>query len=181
MAELFRRHYASSLRVARRILTSPDDLLDAVQSAYLSAFRHFDSFRAESSFKTWITRIVVNQCLISLRDPARHRVWVHLDDAGPDGIPTLVVDRGPTPEEMARKTEISRTIAEATGHLPKGLREAFVLCAVSGHSIEEAAKMLGLSVAATKARLFRARAHLRGKLATVWQNEHAPRQQPCYS
>ncbi len=80
---------------------------------------------------------------------------------------------------MARRSELSQTIEDATRRLPTGLREAFILCAVSGHSIEEAAKMMGLSVAATKARVFRARAQLRGRLETVWQSEHA-RQQPCY-
>ena len=60
MAELFRRHYSRSVGVARRILPVQEDCLDAVQSAYLSAFQNFQSFRSEASFKTWITRIVVN-------------------------------------------------------------------------------------------------------------------------
>jgi len=54
MAELFRRHYTHSISVARRMLPAFEEFLDAVQSAYLSAFRSFQSFRAEASFKTWI-------------------------------------------------------------------------------------------------------------------------------
>src|ERR1700688_2253395 len=79
MVELFRRHYTHSISVARRILPAQEEFLDAVQSAYLSAFRNFRSFRAEASFKTWITRIVLNQCLMRLREPHRHRVTLSLD------------------------------------------------------------------------------------------------------
>src|SRR5262249_22422088 len=62
IAELFRRHYPSSLSVARRILGSGEDSYDAVQTAYCSAFEHFSSFRGEAGFRTWITRIVMNCC-----------------------------------------------------------------------------------------------------------------------
>lgn len=62
MAELFRRHHPLLIRVARRILPACDEYSDAVQSAYLSAFRNFKSFRGDSSFRTWITQIVINQC-----------------------------------------------------------------------------------------------------------------------
>ena len=67
MAELFRRQYPHSIAVARRTLPAQDEFLDAVQAAYLCAFRKFQSFRAEASFKTWITRIVLNQCVMCLR------------------------------------------------------------------------------------------------------------------
>ena len=66
--ELFSQHYKASLRTAYRILRSKDDSEDAVQTAYCAAFRHLQHFRGESSFKTWITRIVVNCCLMQLRE-----------------------------------------------------------------------------------------------------------------
>ena len=62
--KLFAEHYKASLRTAYRILRSKEDSEDVVQTAYCAAFRHFHRFRGESSFKTWITRIVVNCCLI---------------------------------------------------------------------------------------------------------------------
>ena len=64
--ELFRRHYSTSLRICRRMLAGAE-AEDAVQSAYCSAFEHLASFRGESSFRTWITRIVVNRCLATAR------------------------------------------------------------------------------------------------------------------
>jgi RNA polymerase sigma factor (sigma-70 family) len=80
--ELFAQHYRASLRIAFRILRSNEDANDAVQNAYCEAFRHFDNFRGESSFKTWITRIVVNCCSMHLRE-RRRRPQVPLDDVQP--------------------------------------------------------------------------------------------------
>lgn len=76
----FAQHYEASLRVARRILRSREDSEDAVQTAYCAAFRNLHTFRGEASFKTWITRIVVNCCLKQVRK-RRARPWVALDDA----------------------------------------------------------------------------------------------------
>jgi DNA-directed RNA polymerase specialized sigma24 family protein len=73
MAELSRRHYPYSVAVARRILSAQEEFLDAVQAAYLSAFQNVQAFRGDVSVKTWITRIVVNQCLMGLRHPGRYR------------------------------------------------------------------------------------------------------------
>src|SRR5713101_6403906 len=77
--ELFSQHYKVSLRTAHRILRSKEDSEDAVQTAYCAAFRHFHRFRGESSFKTWITRIVVNCCLMQLRE-RRAKPQVALDE-----------------------------------------------------------------------------------------------------
>src|SRR5580704_4795411 len=79
IAELFERHYPSSLGVARRILRSEEESQDAVQSAYLSAFRHLRSFRGDAAFKTWITRIVTNHCLMRLRQPWRRVTRINLE------------------------------------------------------------------------------------------------------
>jgi RNA polymerase sigma-70 factor (ECF subfamily) len=73
VGELFERHYEISLRVARRILRCEAESQDAVQAAYCAAFEHLDTFRGDSSFRTWITRIVVNRCLMAMRHPWRQR------------------------------------------------------------------------------------------------------------
>jgi RNA polymerase sigma-70 factor, ECF subfamily len=168
MTELFRRHYSHSVTVARRMLPAREEFLDAVQSAYLSAFRQFQSFRGEASFKTWITRIVLNQCLMQLRDPGQHRIVLSLDELGPGGtLPLMPVD-SLTPEDIAVREELARAIANAVATLPKPLNDVFTRCTVSGLSIRETAKALGLTVQATKTRLFRARARLRRHLRTVF-------------
>lgn len=164
IAELFRRHYPLSIRVARRVLPGRDESSDAVQSAYLSAFRNFDSFRGDSSFKTWITRIVINQCLMLVRNSSRPRHFVSLDASISTFGPAVVRDKAPTPEDRVQNTEVRKMLIETIARLPRRLRETFTLRAVSGLSIEETAKALGLTVPATKTRLFRARSFMRSAL-----------------
>jgi RNA polymerase sigma-70 factor (ECF subfamily) len=164
VAELFRRHYTHSVAVARRILPAQEEFLDAVQSAYLSAFRNLQSFRGDSSFKTWITRIVQNQCLMRLREPRRHRIAVSLDLLGREGAPPSIVVDSRTPENLALRAEIESAVAEAVSKLPKSLSDVFTRCSVSGLSIRDTADALGLTVQSTKTRLFRARSQLRQEL-----------------
>src|SRR5579864_5328302 len=83
-SELIRRHYASSLRLARAILRNQQDCEDAVQAAYCRAFQRLHTFREEARFSTWITSIVVNQSLMQLRR-LRRATWLSLEEpfAGP--------------------------------------------------------------------------------------------------
>ena len=164
IAELFRRHYTHSIAVAHRILPAQEEFLDAVQAAYLSAFRNFQSFRGDASFKTWITRIVLNQCLMWLREPRRHRIVLRLDLRGRSGAPLSIAVDSRTPENLALRAEIESAVADAVSKLPKALGDVFTRCSVSGLSIQDTAEALGLTVPATKTRLFRARSKLRHDL-----------------
>lgn len=150
-----------------------DEALDAVQSAYLSAFRNLDSFRGESSFKTWITRIVTNQCLMRLRERARGH-FVELDAAGIDAVTFPIADRAPTPEDLALRKELRSALADAAGRLPERLREVFLRYTLSGFSLEETASALGLTIPATKTRLFRARTRIRSRLKAIWTHRYIP-------
>jgi RNA polymerase sigma-70 factor, ECF subfamily len=167
IAELFSRHYPSSLRVARGILRS-DESEDAVQVAYSSAFQHLHSFRGEACFKTWITRIVVNCCLLRLREARRRVTWVNLEDLRGGRRPDLLASKAPSPEEATWRQEIDSAFSEAVSTLPKPLREVYTLYSVSGLSLREVAATLGLTVPATKTRLFRARAGVRLRLKPMW-------------
>jgi len=170
IAELFRRHYTHSVAVARRILPAQEEFLDAVQSAYLSAFRTFQSFRGDASFKTWITRIVLNQCLIRVREPGRHRITLSLDQPSIGGTLPSIAGDSPTPEALVLWAEMESAIADAAAKLPKGLSDVFTRCSSSGLSIRDTAEALGLTVQATKTRLFRARALVRQQLQTAFSS-----------
>jgi RNA polymerase sigma-70 factor, ECF subfamily len=178
MDELFRRHYPVCLKLARRILPTGDESSDAVQSAYLSAFRSIESFRGDSTFKTWITRIVINQCLMRLRDSVHSRRCVSLDDLPCFAAP-IVVDKAPTPEAAAQGAQLRKTLADTCSRLPRPLRDALALCAFSDLSIAEAANRLGLSVPATKTRIFRARSFIRSELAGLRAKKHPPKSSRC--
>jgi|SRR5580700_7826084 RNA polymerase sigma-70 factor (ECF subfamily) len=117
MAELFRKHYTHSIAVARRILPAQEEFLDAVQSAYLSAFRHFQSFRAEASLKTWITHIVRNDCLMRLREPGRHARKTSLDQPSERGGRPTIAAESPSTEDLVLRTELARAVAHATAKL----------------------------------------------------------------
>jgi RNA polymerase sigma-70 factor (ECF subfamily) len=172
IAELFRRHYPRSLKLASGILRHHDDAQDAVQSAFFLAFRRIGTFRGDASFKTWITRIVVNCCLLQLRT-ARNRVtWVQLEDRNGERRPDLFTSQAPTPEKSAWCEEIASAFSGAISRLPKHLREAYILFTLSELSLQEVASSLGLTVSATKTRLFRARAGLRTSLQPFWSGRH---------
>jgi RNA polymerase sigma-70 factor (ECF subfamily) len=165
IAELFRRHYPYSVRLASGILRHTEDAQDAVQVAYFTAFRSLTDFRGDSSFKTWISRIVVNCCLLQLRR-ARHRAhWVQLEDRS---SVRALASHAPSPENFTWTREISTAFSTAVARLPKHLRETYTLFAVTGLSLQEVAAEMGLTISATKTRLFRARAGLRSSLAPVW-------------
>ena len=135
-----------------------------MQSAYLSAFRHFNSFRGDSSFKTWITRIVINHCLMHVRSSARRRHFLSLDDSGSGLGPVLVRDMAPSPEDVMQSAEVRQTLVGTVAKLPRPLRDALTLYAISGLSIAETAETLGLTASATRSRLFRARSIMRSEL-----------------
>jgi RNA polymerase sigma-70 factor (ECF subfamily) len=174
LTELFGRHYGSCLRVARGILRSKDDSQDAVQAAYLLAFRHLRRFRGKACFKTWITRIVVNCCLMQLRDARRRASWVPLDDLNGGQGPDVLASKFPSPETVTWFREIASALSEAFDNLPKKLSEAYGLYAASDLSLKEVAAQLGLTLPATKTRLSRARAGMRRRLKPLWSG--APRQ-----
>ena len=164
LSELFERHYTSSMRVARRILRSDDEACDAVQSAYLAAFEHLHGFRGDAQFKTWITRIVKNQCFMYLRQPERRRVCSNLEEEYVRDAVVALADRTPTPEDLAWRREVDSAFFVAAGKLPRRLQDVYTLCCTSGLSVREAANTLGLTVPATKARLFRAQHRMRSEL-----------------
>jgi RNA polymerase sigma-70 factor, ECF subfamily len=178
ITELFERHYPSSLDVARRILRSEEESQDAVQSAYFAAFRNLHGFRGDAAFKTWITRIVTNYCLMRLRQPEIRTRWINLDTLATNKLATnkgsLLASPTPSPEKSAFCGEIASALSAAASTLPKSLCEVFHLYANSGLSLREVAAAMGLSLPAAKSRLFRANARMRKHLQPVWSNTRGP-------
>ena len=150
--ELFAQHYRASLRTARSILRSQEDSEDAVQTAYCAAYRHLHSFRGESSFKTWITRIVVNCCLMQLRERRRARPQVALD-----GLESVLASHAVTPEALCYVRELQAGHTKAASRLPQKLKDIYGPCSIAGIACPTVAHHLGLTASAAKARLLRAR------------------------
>jgi RNA polymerase sigma factor (sigma-70 family) len=168
--QLFSQHYNASLRTAYRILRSREDAEDAVQTAYHIAFRHLSTFRRDSSFNTWVTRIVVNCCLAHLRQ-LRSRMLVGFHDV--ERTLSLAVSQSLTPEELCYQGEMQSAQYQAASQLSPDLRDVYAPCAIAGAGYAEVARKLGLTRAAAKSRLFRARRIVQHTLRAVTERRAA--------
>ena len=163
--ELTRRNYSASLKLAQSILRDRQEAEDEVQNAYWKAYQRIEQFHHDAKFTTWMTRIVVNQCLMRLRQ--RRRVnFVYLDEslAAEERRVMELPDTGQTPEQSLAKAEIEDLLKEEIRRIPPMLRSALVLREIQELPMPEVAARLGISVAAAKSRLLRARAELRERL-----------------
>ena len=149
-AELVRRHQDRLWRVALRTLGSQDDAADAVQDAFLSAYRAAAGFRGESAVTTWLHRIVVNACL----DQARRR------QARPTSPleGSAAADR-PAPDLLGSR-ETAAEILAALRRLPVEQAAAIVLVDVEGYPVADVAEILEVPVGTVKSRCARGRARL---------------------
>jgi RNA polymerase sigma-70 factor (ECF subfamily) len=150
-AELVRRHRDRMWAVALRTLRDPEEASDALQEAFISAFRAAASFRAESQVTTWLHRIVVNACLDRVRR-RQARPTVPLPEAGP-GEPVAEGDA-----MSDRETRL--VVSEALAALPDEQRIPIVLVDVEGYSVADTARMLGIAEGTVKSRCARGRAKL---------------------
>jgi len=164
-SELTRRNYSVSLRLAISILHDREEAEDEVQNAYWKAFRHIGQFHFEAKFSTWITRIVVNQCLMRLRS-ARRASWLYLDEvrAGEEHGRLELTDPAQSPESTLGTRELAALLRREIRRIPPLLRNVFELRELDELPMPEVAERLGITVAAAKSRLLRARAELRGRL-----------------
>ena len=164
---LFDRYKRPLFQTALRVLGNPEDAEDAVQDGLLSAYRNLRRFEGRSQFSTWLTRIVINATLMRRRSQ-KARPALSLDETPrEDEIPAAerYADDGPTPEQVYEQTELRSLISENLDELSPLLRDAFVLREVQGYSTGEAAKQLGVTENTLKARLWRARHQLAGRLS----------------
>jgi RNA polymerase sigma-70 factor (ECF subfamily) len=163
-----RRHNARLFRVARAILKDDAEAEDALQDAYLDAYRHMDDFRGDAQLSTWLTRIVVNQSLMRLRRQKRERVIVSFDrgERQDQGQEVDVPDeKAEPPSSAAMRAEVRRLLEQRIDQLPVAFRTVFVMREVEDMTVEETAACLGIQAATVRTRLFRARALLREALA----------------
>ena len=156
---LFRRYERQLLGAARRILGNTEDAEGALQDGLLSAYRNVRRFEGRSKFSTRLTRIVVNAALMRRRR-ATGLLVTSLDAAHPESqlpLSERLQAEDPDPEQLFAHTELKEMIQSSVGQLPSPLLTAFVLCEMEEHSQEEAARQLGITVTAMKARMHRAR------------------------
>ena len=166
-ALLMRRYNRRLYRVARSILRDDAEAEDALQDAYLQAYRALPGFRGDSSLATWLTRIVMNAALMRRRRSGRMAEVIELGAepvmaqhaaAGDD-------DESGQPEQAAQRAQARGLIEAKIDGLPEVFRTVFILRAVEELSVDETGRLLGIPEATVRSRYFRARGMLREALA----------------
>lgn len=165
---IMRRHNRLLFRTARSILKSDAEAEDALQDAYLRAWRAMGGFRADAKLSTWLVRIVINEALGRVRQ--RHAHVIPLDAAmnstEPETQASFTADPDRQPERVAMRAEIRRLMEARIDLLPDAFRSVFMLRAVEEMNVEEVALALDIPEATVRTRFFRARSMLRESLAT---------------
>jgi RNA polymerase sigma-70 factor (ECF subfamily) len=153
---LFRRYQRTLLRTARAILRDDAEAEDAVQDAYLQAYRALATFRGESKLSTWLVRITVNEALRRRRNAKGMPAEVDMES---------LASGAPSPESDAANWQLRRRLDERIEGLSEAYRSVFRLRALEELSVEETAAALGIPEATVRTRYFRARGLLREALA----------------
>ena len=163
--ELVAEHQRMVVQLAMNLLGDRDEALDLSQDVFLRVFRTIHRFRGQSSLRTWIYRIAVNQAR------NRHRFWRRRHRADQVSLDQHIAAHGEfrcsnssTPERALAQKELASQLEQALGGLPFDQRTAIVLREVDGLSYEEIAFSLGVAVGTVKSRLTRARQALRAEL-----------------
>ena len=164
-ADLVAEHQRMVVQLAINLLGDRDEALDLSQEVFLRVFRTIHGFRGQSSLRTWIYRIAVNQAR------NRHRFWSRRHRADQVSLDEHVAAHGEflsggesTPDQVLAQKELAGRLQHALDSLPFDQRTAIVLREIDGLSYEEIAFSLGIAIGTVKSRLTRARHALRLEL-----------------
>jgi RNA polymerase sigma-70 factor, ECF subfamily len=168
-AELVEEHQRMVFQLALHLLGDRDEALDLSQEVFLRVFRTIHSFRGQSSLRTWMYRIVINQAR------NRHRWWRRRHRSDQVSLDEHLAVHGDhlsgsellTPDRVLARKELASRIWSALEDLPFDQRTAIVLREIDGLSYDEIAFSLGVAVGTVKSRLTRARQALRSELREV--------------
>lgn len=154
--------------LAYHILGEAHDAEDVAQQTFLSLIEHLDSFRGESTVRTWVLRIAANHALKLLRK-RRGLPTQATNDTSYEGIPhpEFIAPWREQPSVLAEQHETRKLIDQALTDIHENYREVFVLRDMEGFSVKETAELLGISEANVKVRLLRARLALRERLTAT--------------
>ena len=165
-----RRHNRRLYRLARATLRNHAEAEDALQEAYLSAYRSIGQFRGEAALSTWLSRLVLNECLGRLRRKGRRDNVVPIVSST-DGVDVaaeveaMSTSPADSPDQRFARSEMRALLERKIDALPDVFRTVFVLRCVEEMSVDETARCLDIPEATVRSRQFRARSMLRESLA----------------
>ncbi len=168
--DLVRVYEKKVYNLAYRMSGNHEDANDLSQEAFLRVFQSLKDFRGQSSFSTWLYRVVSNVCLDELRQRGR-RLTVSIDEpVSSDKGETMqrqLADNAPPPDELAERREVREVVQAAIGELSEEYRVVIVLRDLRDLSYQEIAEVLDCSLGTVKSRLNRARLALKEKLSQL--------------
>lgn len=166
--ELVRPYERAIFLAALSIVKNEADAEEVAQEAVLKAFKNLSRFRQESKFSTWLIQITINEAKMKIRKNKRH-LYESMDEGQQneegDHIPKDFADWREIPSEALEQSELREALTKALESLPEKYRTILILRDVQHLSIDETAKVLGLTEANVKTRLSRARLQMRDALA----------------
>jgi RNA polymerase sigma-70 factor (ECF subfamily) len=164
---LVQKYQHKIVKLISRYVRDPDESLDVAQETFIKAYRALANFRGESAFYTWLYRIAINTAKNHLVALGRRPPDTDIDAADAvqlDMESSMYLRESDTPEHMALKDEIERTIFRAIEELPEDLRTAITLRELEGLSYEEIAEAMNCPIGTVRSRIFRAREAIDTKL-----------------
>lgn len=167
--ELVRLYEKKVYNLAFRLSGNRDDACDLAQEAFVRVFNAIKDFRSQSSFSTWLYRVVTNVCLDQLRSRARHPV-TSLDEpltTEKGQLPRQVTDDALDPEEELERLELKAAVQKGINSLKEEYRIIIILRDIQDLAYEDIAEVLNLSLGTVKSRLNRARLALRSVLSDM--------------
>lgn len=168
--ELIRPYERMVYLTVLSIVKNETDAEDAAQEAIVNAYRHLDSFRAESKFSTWLTMIAINEGRKRLRkakSAAEDSLEAIVEDKEGDYTPAPLTDWREIPLEALERKELREALRKAVASLPDIYRQVFALRDLEELNTEETAEALGLTPGTVKVRLHRARILLQKQLVPL--------------
>ena len=162
---LFERYERRMFHLALKLLRNREDAEDAVQQAFQGAFVHLKSFQGQARFSTWLTRIAINEALMMLRKRRPNQLSLTGNAViEEENVSLDIEDEAETPEELCQQQELRSLLNDTIGELRPKLRKVVQMHELGELTTENTAAALGLATGTVKARTFRARRVLRGKL-----------------
>ncbi len=163
---LFEIYQSQVVNIAYSMLSDREDAYDAAQEVFVRVYKNIGSFKEESSFNTWLYRIITNVCSDILRKRQKTSKVISISNMMGEDNDIDIPDDSPTPEENIELTERQRAVKDAISQLREEYRVVITMCDIEGMSYDDIAEMLGIPKGTVKSRINRARSSLKKILIT---------------
>ncbi|HEY1018457.1 MAG TPA: RNA polymerase sigma factor [Sediminibacterium sp.] len=166
---IIRRYNQRLYRVGMSMINDEAEVEDIMQVAYINAYENLGKFVFKSKFSTWLTRILINECLLRIRN--RNRSVVMDDEKLVRTFDKPSYNHSQTPVHLAMNSELKSIIHEAINRLPEKYRTVFVMREIEDMNVTETKECLDISEVNVKVRLNRAKIMLREIISAYYKRE----------